>query len=304
MTLQVIRHANVAWIDITNPIIKDITYLKDNYSFHPLDLEDCLSHLERPKIDEYDDYLFIVMQFPKFDYTRRISRPSKVAFFIGKGYLVTVHDDVLKPLDKFFDECYHLESVRQRYMERGASVLLHAVIDRLIDYLFPIIKKIEQQITEIEKDIFIDDMQTIVQEISMARRDIIALRRIIRPQVNIIANLEREDRSFIHDELDVYFSDILDHIIHVRDMLDEDYEIMADLSEATDSLISYRINEVMRTLTVISITMLPMTLISGIYGMNVSLPLAQKSYAFLIIAVMMISILILMLIFFHRRRWL
>lgn len=304
MNLERISHNRITWINIEKPTVQDIAYLRDNYPFHPLALEDCLSRIERPKIDEYDDHLFIVMHFPVFDHEQRISRPSEVDFFIGKNYLVTVHDGILKPITNFYDDCQHNLSTRERFMGSGAGALLHSVIDRLVDYMFPILNKIDSQISQIEDNIFMEDTRNTVQEISLVRRDVISLRRIVRPQVSIVGNLEQKSYHVIHDDLDEYFGDIFDHITQVRDILEENYEIIADLSEATDSLISFRINEVMRTLTVISVVMLPLTLITGVYGMNVDLPFDRNPYAFFGISGAMVLVLTSMLLYFRHRRWL
>jgi magnesium transporter len=239
-----------------------------------------------------------------FDATRRISRPREVDFFIGRNYLVTLHDGVLKPLNNFYRDCIENESTRERYMSKGASTLLHAVVDRLVDYLFPILYKVDSQISQIEDDIFEDDTRDIVREISLVRRDIIALRRIIRPQMPILANLADRDRPFIREELDDYFDDVLDHMFKVRDLLDENYEVIADLSETTDSLLSHRINEVMRVLTVLSVIMLPLTLLSGIYGMNVRLPFERNPYAFWVMLGVMGSIFLVLISYFRHRDWL
>ncbi|MFQ5613194.1 MAG: magnesium/cobalt transporter CorA [Anaerolineae bacterium] len=306
MSHEIIQHNRVTWINVVGATVEDTEYLREHYGFHPLSLEDCLSRIERPKIDEYDDedYLFIVMHFPIYDHARQVSRASEVDFFIGSGFVVTVHDGVLKPLVNFFNDCRENEDTRNRYMDRGASFLLHAIIDRLVDYIFPILYKVESRIRDIEEDIFTEDMRRIVRDLSLARRDIIALRRIIRPQVAIVANLEQVDRPYIREELEDYFGDILDHLNKVRDIIDEDYEVLANLSDTGETLTSYRINEVMRILTVISVIMLPLTLISGIYGMNVTLPLAGTPYAFLMIIGLMVIISGGMLVYFRYRGWL
>ena len=304
MSLEKIEYNKMTWINIERPTVDDIDYLAEHYAFHPLALEDCLSRIERPKIDEFDDHLFIVMHFPMFDATRRISRPREVDFFIGRNYLVTLHDGVLKPLNNFYRDCLENESTRERYLSKGASTLLHAVVDRLVDYLFPILYKVDSQISQIEDDIFEDDTRDIVREISLVRRDIIALRRIIRPQMPILANLADRDRPFIREELDDYFDDVLDHMYKVRDLLDENYEVIADLSETTDSLLSHRINEVMRVLTVLSVIMLPLTLLSGIYGMNVTLPFERNPYAFWGMLGVMSLIFLVMIGYFRHRDWL
>jgi magnesium transporter len=279
-------------------------YLLERYPvFHPLDLEDCLSRIERPKIDEYENYLFIIMQFPVFDSSRRVSRPGEVDIFIGAGYLVTVHDGNLWPITKLFDDCEADEQTRQRHMGRGSSRLLHDVIDRLVDYCFPIFYKVDANIREIEEDIFTEEMSRVVQEISWVRRDIIALQRIVKPQISIVANLEHKDRPFIREELEAYFGDVLDHLYKAWDMLEDHRDVIEGLSDTSNTLTSYRINEVIKILTIISVIMLPLTLLSGIYGMNVPLPLANSPYAFPIMLSLMVVVAGGMLLYFKKKHW-
>ncbi len=305
MTTQSITYGHVTWTDIRQPSIEDIHNLGTLYpQFHPLDLEDLLSRIERPKIDEYEDYLFVVMHFPRWDPQHRISRPSEVDMFIGANYLITVHDGELKPLNTLVQRCLDDEGFRASLMGRGASRLFYAVIDALVDYIFPILYKVDANIRGIEEDLFTEDLRRIIEDISFARRDVIALRHIIRPQIDIVANLEKVDRPFIQEELDVYFGDILDHLQKASDLLSDNTEVINVLADAADTFASYRINEVMRTLTVISVIMLPLTLISGIYGMNVLLPLADHPYAFTIIVAIMAFIMVTLLLIFRQRRWL
>jgi magnesium transporter len=302
MTMQTLTYGRIKWTDITNPTDADIIALRASYPhFHPLDLEDLLSRIERPKIDEYDDYLFVVMQFPLWDAKHRVSRAGEVDIFIGQGYLVTVHDDNLKPMKNLFSQCQENEGVRQAFMGKGSSRLFYAVIDTLVDYIFPILYKVDANIRALEEDMFTEDLRHVIEDITFVRRDIIALRRIIRPQISIVANLEKVDRPFIHEELDVYFGDILDHIQKASDLLTDSDEVIGVLADAADTLASHRINEVMRVLTVISVIMLPLTLISGIYGMNVGLPMAQHPYAFAFIIAGMFFIMLLMLLTFKQR---
>lgn len=305
MGVEVLTHGRVTWVDIEKPTVPDMDYLRHNYPFfHPLDLEDCLSRIERPKIDEYDDYLFIIMQFPVFDASSRVSRSGEVDIFIGAGYLVTVHDGNLWPITKLFDDCQTDEEVRQKHMGRGASRLLHDVIDRLVDYCFPILYKVDANIREIEEDIFTEQVPDVVREISWVRRDIIALQRIVKPQIAIVANLEHKDRPFIREELDVYFGDVLDHLYKAWDMLEDHRDVIEGLSDTADTLTSYRLNEVMKILTIISVIMLPLTLLSGIYGMNVELPLDENSpVSFVIILCLMVLMAGGMILYFKRRRW-
>jgi len=303
MSVELLTHGRVTWVNIEQPTATDMNYLRERYPFHPLDLEDCLSRLERPKLDEYEDYLFIIMQFPVFDTAQRVSRPAEVDLFIGPGYLVTVHDGNLWPIIKLFDVCQTDAEARQKHMGRGSSSLLHDVIDRLVDYCFPILYKVDANIREIEDDIFTEQVPDVVREISWVRRDIIALQRIVKPQIAIVANLEHKDRPFIREELDIYFSDVLDHLYKAWDMLEDHRDVIEGLSDTANTLTTYRINEVMKILTIISVIMLPLTLVSGIYGMNISLPLAQHPFSFVVILVLMAFIAGGMLFFFRKRRW-
>jgi Mg2+ and Co2+ transporter CorA len=232
MGVETVNYGKVTWTNIEEPTSEDIEVLKRNFNFHPLNLEDCL-RIERPKIDEYDDHLFIVMDFPVFDKGQRISRPSEVDFFIGANYLVTVHEGILKPIYQLFDDCQRYEQTRARHMGRGASRLLYDVIDVLVD-----------------------------------------------------------------------FGDIADHLNKAWDILEDYREVIEGLSETSDSVSSYRINEVMRILTVISVIMLPLSLISGIYGMNVLLPGERLPFAFFAILGLMVAIAGGMLLYFKRRKWL
>jgi magnesium transporter len=305
MTTQTLTYGKVTWTDISQATENDIRLLKANHpTFHPLDLEDLLSRIERPKIDEYDDYLFVVMQFPIWDPKNRVSRATEVDMFIGHGYLVTVHDGVLKPLNGLFLQCQEDETVRHKFMGKGSSRLFYAVIDSLVDYILPILYKVDANIRNIEEDLFTQDLRHVIEDITFVRRDVIALRRIIRPQIGIAANLEKVDRPFIHEELDVYFGDILDHLQKASDLLTDYDEVIEVLAESADTLASHRINEVMRILTVISVIMLPLSLIAGIYGMNVAVPMGESPYGFSVILGGMVIIIVAMLYIFRRRKWL
>lgn len=305
MALEVIQYKRVTWTNIHSTSWNDVEYLKQEYPhFHPLDLEDLMSTIERPKLDEYDDYLFVVLQFPIWDPVRRISRPAEVDIFVGSGYLVTAHDGKLKPLEQFFEQCRAEESVREQFMSRGASKVFYAVIDQLVDYLFPMLYKIDANIRRLEEDIFVVSERRIIQELAIVRRDIISLRRIVQPQVAILQNLEGIDRAYIRDDLDVYFGDILDHLHKATDLILYHGEVVFGLTDTANTLANLYTNDIMRILTVISVIMMPLTLLSGIYGMNILLPLQDFRFAFLIIMAAMILMAGGMLYIFYRRDWL
>lgn len=305
MAIRTLHYGRVAWTNIEHITPEDMQILRETYPhFHPLDLEDLQSRIERPKLDEYDDYLFVVMHFPLWDPVQRVSRASEVDMFVGSGYLVTVSDGSLKPLRHMFEQCDASPEMREQLLGRGGSKTFYAVIDRLVDYIFPILYKVDANIRELEEEIFTEDSRQIIQDLSFIRRDILALRRIIRPQIVLLENLEKVDRPFIREELDVYFGDILDHLVKGADIVEEHLEIINGLSDTANTLVTYRLNEVIRILTVISVLMLPLTLISGIYGMNVDLPFQRTDLSFELVIGMMFVIATGMLAYFRHRGWL
>ena len=295
----------MTWIDIVHPTPDDVEKLQATYPyFHPLNLEDIRSPIERPKIDSDDDYLFVVMHFPLWDARNEISRASEVNFFVGRKYVVTVHNGTLKPIIKLYEACEESEHERQRLLGRGANEAFYMFIDKLVDYIFPMLRKIDIHVHQIEDDLFVANAKKVIQDIALVRRDVISLRRIIRQQIPIVQQLETTEHPILHEHMEEYFGDIADHLFKQRDIIEENYEIINSFAETADTLASHNINEVMRILTVISVIMLPLTLISSVYGMNINLPFAQHPNAFIITAGIMIIIALLMLFYFRKRNWL
>ena len=305
MTTRAISRASATWIDIIHPDAADVDALRRRFpKVHPLNLEDVLSHIERPKLDQDADYLFLVMHFPLWDARDELSRPCEVDFFLGPDYVVTVHNGALKPLTAAFDACQSDEEALQALLGRGANHAFHALIDALVDYVFPILNKVDQRVSAIEDVLFASNARRVIQELALLRRDIISLRRIIRQQIPIIQQLEFCEHPILHEDMEEYFGDIADHLFKLRDIADENFEIINSFADTADTLASYRINDVMRVLTVISVIMLPLTLISSIYGMNIDLPFADDPRAFIMAAAIMILIVIVLLAFFRKRHWL
>ncbi|HEX2988172.1 MAG TPA: magnesium/cobalt transporter CorA [Chloroflexota bacterium] len=301
--IQVVRHGRLTWVNLERPTKDEIEWLRQNYSFHPLHLDDCLSKIQRPKIDEEKDYLFVVLHFPVFNRVAGVTVASEVDAFIGADYFITVHSGDIKPLRRMFQECHNNPAYRQELMCRSSGYLLYKVIDRLVDYCFPILNKIDANIEAVEDTIFEENVRQTVRDISVIRRDIINFRRIVKPQIAVIASLEHKERPYLQEDLEAYFGDIADHVAKIWDILEDYKEVIEGLSDTNDSLTSYRINEVMKILTTISVIMLPLTLVSGIYGMNIGLPLQEHSMAFLVVMGIMLAIATGMLSYFRKRGW-
>lgn len=288
------------WIDIENPSKENMQFLRNHFNFHPLDIEDCLSIIERPKLDEYDDYFFLVLHIPYFVKQTGRLVPFTVNIFIGNNFLVTVHRGLCKPIQETFD--YLTEN--QQILDKGSGYLLHKVIDSLIDYDFPILNKIYRKIQDVEDAIFKKASSKNVKDILLIRTNILTFRNIIFPQRKLLKTLEIKDMEFLTEALEVYFSDLVDHAEKIWDTLENYKELIEGVHDAHQSLLSNKINDIMRILTIFSVVILPLTLISGIYGMNVSLPLESFPFIFIIIIGSMILISIAMLIYFKHKDWL
>ena len=305
MPINELLHGSYSWLNITEPTPDDVNLLRNRFPYiHPLNLEDVLSRLERPKLDTDEQYLFVVLQFPVWDHTNRSSRAAEVNLILGHRIVVSMHDDTLKPLQSFFACCRNDESLLQQKLGRGSGFIFYTIIDQLVDYCFPILRKVGQNVDLLEETVFTDEPRRIIREIAEVRRDIIALRRIIRHQIPVVEELEQSEHPLLHEDMDEYYGDIVDHLYKALDILDEDHEVIASLSETADRLVTHRTNEVVRILTVISVVLLPMTLVSSIWGMNVPLPFERNPSAFILISVFMILIALSMFWVFRKSRWL
>ena len=170
LNVESLTWGNLTWVNIEGPTERETEYLAQNYPFHPLDLDDCTSRIQRPKIDEYKDYLFLVFHFPVFNKEARVTTPSQVSVFIGENYIITLHKGDLKPLVKLFRECQIDEESLQENFNQGSGYLVYRIIDRLIDYCLPILSKIASNIEDVEDEIFSSVMRGTVREISTLRR--------------------------------------------------------------------------------------------------------------------------------------
>ncbi len=300
---RLVEYAGMRWYDIQRPTSADLDYLRDEFAVHPLLIDDIVSRSQRPKLDIYDDYLFLVMHFPVHLKQTRTTIASEVDIVIGPDYVVTTHDGNLKPLMRVFDSAIESEETRQALMSQTTAHLLYYVIDRLVDYCFPIVGRLTERIEEIEDAIFSRSDLRLVQEISIVRRDLIAMRRIIKPQLPVISQLEHRAIPLVHSDIDVYFGDIADHLAKLWDSLEDLKEVLEGLSDTFDSLATHRLNGVIKTLTVISVLILPLTFITGIFGMNVPIPYESSKYALLIISAVLFVITLVMLAAFRRRGW-
>jgi len=302
-SLKSIAWQKLTWVDIEQPTEMETEYLAEHYPFHPLDLDDCRSKMQLPKIDEYEDYFFMIFHFPVFNPEARVTTPSQVAIFIGEDYLITLHQGDLKPLVTLFRACETNEKAREESMGRSSGFLLYLILDRLVNYCFPILNRVGENIDEVEERIFGENPRAALAAVAVLRRDIISFRRIIRPQTEAVETLEQKEWPVFKEDPEIYFGDIADHLRKIRDTLDDYRDVVEGLSDTNDVMITFRTNEVMRVLTIIATITLPLTLVASIYGMNIKLPFAESSLSFPIMVIVMVCIIVGMLAFFRSRRW-
>jgi magnesium transporter len=305
MNMESVTWGDLTWINIEPPTEKEIEYLAQNYSFHPLDLDDTRSRKQRPKIDEYKDYLFLVLHFPRFHKEIKVITISQVAVFVGEKFLITLHSGELKPLSKLFRQCQIEEETRQEYFSQGSGYLLYRIIDRLVDYLFPILDKTLEAIENMEDSVF-DETVSDAEELAILRRSVIAQRRIVWPLRAVIGSLEPKLRRFTKTDLAVYFGDMIDHMDKVWDTLEECKEVIEVFKDSDYILSTEHLNRVLRALTVLSAILLPFVVVASIYGMNVALPGGIEKGSPLTFILLIVAMLLIaggMLYFFRRRRW-
>ncbi|CAN5221550.1 magnesium/cobalt transporter CorA [soil metagenome] len=280
--------------------------MRERFGWHPLDVEDVLSKRQRPKIDDYADegYLFGVLHFPAYDKNVQRLNAGELDFFLGPDYLVTISNVDLLPVSRLFSRVQEDEHFRNQLFEKGSGRLLYEVLDDLFDYCFPILDKIAYKLDSIEDDIDQRRSEEIVSDISKAKQEIISYRKIIKPQRPALRLLERRIERFLPEELELYFDDLIDASERIWDLLDNYKEVVEALEDTNESLISHRQNDVLRILTVFGAIFLPLTFITGIFGMNVLYPGEGTHTAFWVIVGLMIGTIVGMVAFFHYKRWL
>ncbi len=309
--VEAITAEGLRWVNIERPSPLECAWLEEQFGFHPLDLEDVLSRNQRPKIDEYPDYLFIVLHFPVFDSAVGRLNAGELDIFVGPDYLVTIPNQPLQPVKYLFERCRQREELREQHFSKGPGFLLYRVVDDGFDYCFPMLRKIGNKLDAVEDEIFSGHSEEVVRDISNVKQEIINFRKVIRPQRTVLRDLENAKQRFMAREgdLEIYFDDIVDAHERIWDMLENYKEVVEALEETNESVISHRFNDVLRILTVFSIVFLPATLIASIWGMNVGLPgggdpATSSTTVFWIIIAVIVLMLVGMVALFRRRGWL
>ncbi len=304
--IETAQYGDLKWLHISDPGEEDYRMLLETYKFHPLDIEDCQGTNQRPKIDEYDDYYFLILHFPYFDKGNKFVRIKEVKIFWGRNYIITIgksHWVVKKVFDSIREGLDKNDEQIISYM-KTSDILLYRILDQLLSETNTLITRIGAEVDLINYDIFSKKSQPIIELISITRRNIILLNTTFKPQLRLFQKFESGGvKGFSADSEDMedYWGDILDQYQKMFDLVEDYGELIEGLSKTFDSLLANRTNETMKVLTYFSTIMLPLTVITGMYGMNVTLPFGNLSNAFWFIVLIMILVTLALLYFFRRR---
>lgn len=291
---------DLTWVDIVQPSKENVKYLAETYNFNHLDLEDALSPRQLPKIEEYEQYLFVVFYVSVYDRATHVSSRKQWSAFVGKNFLVTLRPPELKVADELFQECELSEETREQYLNRGSGYLLYQILDRSIDRYFKVLDKILSLAEKIEDNVFSEEVEA-ATELSMLRRDVITQRRVMFPTRTLLIELGKKLEPYTKTDLAPLFSDLEDHMNKICETLDEYTEVIEVFKDADYVLSGYRANRAIRTLALLVAVGLPFLVVAGLY---VILPggTEKGNVQIFLLLLIIISIMLGAILYFFRRR--
>jgi magnesium transporter len=300
--MDTLKMGRLKWHHILNPDEEDFSFLREKYHFHPLDIEDCRSMNQRPKIDIYDDYYFLILHFPNFDRQNIFIKTKEIKVFWGEDYLISLEKSPWIT-GQLFSE-YKERDDNDEDLDVGTSdALLYRMLERLMREAIYLLRKVGLDLELINRELFGNKQVKIIERISVTRKNIILINTIFKPQLRLFHKFETGQVSGFADNMEDYWGNILDYYQKMWDMTEDYEDLIEGLSKTFDSMQTNKTNEIVKILTLISSIILPLTFITSLYGMNVMLPLAENTTAFWLLLIGMVSISVLMIIYFKRKRW-
>jgi magnesium transporter len=306
MAIRKITQGNLTWINIDRVDEEALTYLKENHNFHHLDIEDIRSESQTPKIDTYKNYLFIVLHVPHWQGSSKTIVPLEVDCFIGEDFLITIQHSKVKEMTNFFYKCMKNRKTKKEWMSETSGFLFYHLLEALFFTSRSTLNNIGKQISKVENNIFAGEQDTrVVKELAVHRRNVLSFRRIIDPQRYVIANLAHMRKPFLDETMSIYFDNVVDYLNKLWAILDTYKDTVNGLHVTVESLMTQRTNKVVGTLTAISVGLLPLTLLSGIYGMNISgLPFENNPILVWSMFGVLALVIILIILVMKRKQWL
>ena len=294
--------SNLLWIDLYDCSESELSYIGNIFDFHPLALEDCLQESPRAKIDNYDDYFFFV--FHALRYFEEAEEEDEISsieldVFLGPNYIVTIHPVALLAVGKVA----RISLTDPAFMDRGPDYLLYKIVDNIVDDSFPIIERLGERIDDLEDNIFLSKGQHLTEEISTLRRTIILLRKVLIPQRQIFTNIRGRYSFFVTDDNEPYYLDLADNLNSILDTVNTYRDLVNSIDESYYSVLSGRTSEIITILTIFSVIMMPLTVITSLFGMNVAFPGRDNPAMIWAILLFMLALSLSMLGFFRHRKW-
>lgn len=290
------------WVDMDNPTEAEVDLLADVFDFHSLSIEDCIFPVDRPKVDDYENYLFIIFHGMNVKGALESADDLEILelnIYIGANYVVTFHEDPLPLLNQLRSKC----SMQASLLTRGPDFLLHLIMDNVVDEMTRILGRLDDKMDVLEDSITADDEGALV-EINKFKNIISKYRKISGPHRDVIGMLMNKSFSFISDHQVIYFKDIQDHLVNIHDTTNRFREMIANSLESYHSMLSKKTNIVMKVLTIVTVTFAPLNLIASIYGMNfASMPGLGWEYGFYVVIASMLVIMIVLIWLLRKIRW-
>ncbi len=297
-----------AWINIIDAGKKEIDYLRRKFKFNTLDLEDCYAeqYAQRPKFIVRQNYCFLILQFPVYNRKEKCIYAEEIDFFITKDNLITVHGNHLPPIVEVFNSCENDDFHRGQYMDDDIGYLLYEIISRLQEYCYPILDHVSLDIKNIETNIFKDREKQMIENIMFIKKNISDIRKIVEAHKNSLQKILHTTSPFLNLKQNKnYYNHLVENTKDIWDLLGGHNDLISSLEDTNSTLVSLKLNNIMKTLTVFSVIILPLTLLSGVFGMNTvdGMPLVNNPNGFFVIVGSMLTIGMLMFIYFKSRRW-
>jgi magnesium transporter len=293
---------SVTWLDIDGVHQPEIIeQVGKHFNVHPLVLEDIANTGQRPKIEDYEDYIFIVLRMLRFDEEENETKSEQVSVILGANFVISFQEkerDVFDPIRE------RLRNSKGRIRKMGADFLAYSLIDAIIDNYFIVLERLGETIEEIEDSLVSNPTAARLQKIHDLRREMIFLRKSVWPLREVISRLERSESPLINEATCAYFRDVYDHAIQVMDAVETFRDMLSGMLDIYLSSVSNRMNEIMKVLTVITTIFIPLTYIAGVYGMNFRyMPELNQTWTYPAILALMFVLAMFMVFFFRRRKW-
>ncbi len=302
--MRILEHKHLTWIDFEAPGKDDITYLNESFDIHPLVIEELVTPSYQPRVLRYPNCLFFSLHIPLFDAKERTTYPGELDIILTKNHLITGHRHPIYQIERFFDELQSRPISRREYFEDTPAHTLYRLLQILLESCFPKLKHISDKLDFIESQVFAGKEKEMVEEISVVKRDILNFRRTLKPQRSLLESMIAIEQPFIPRELRLYFQDLVSTNIRIWNMLESSKETIEALEDTNNSLLSNKLNQTMKVLTIFSAVILPLTVYSNAMSMNTRhLPFENTSGGFLWHLSMMIVISLLTILIFRLRRW-